>query len=123
MPVAHPPSDAANLPTVPADRLQAWREGAEAVAAVRATRADPSLARRKRSMKGLHAGVGWRPRRIPHAPARRRSGRGSFSWRRLARLACTGNTAFWNVPLRPRRGIGALIALLALGHAGPLSPP
>lgn len=140
------------------DMLQAWREGADVVSAVRASRADEPLAKRlgtrlfyrlvnagspvpipvdagdfrlmdrrvvealkalterNRFMKGLYAWVGFRTRQIPYTPARRRSGRSTFSLRRLARLAFTGITAFSNVPLRLWSGIGALIALLALAY-------
>jgi polyisoprenyl-phosphate glycosyltransferase len=75
-----------------------------------------SLPERNRFMKGLYAWVGFETRILPYTPHERRSGRSSFSLRRLARLAFTGITAFSNLPLRIWSGIGAAIATGALGY-------
>jgi polyisoprenyl-phosphate glycosyltransferase len=138
--------------------LAGWREGADTVCAVRATRADESLAKRlgshwfyrivnagspvpipvdagdfrlmdrqvvnallslperNRFLKGLYAWVGFKTTFLPYTPAPRASGRSSFSLRRLVSLALTGLTAFSTLPLRLWSGLGALVALLAIGY-------
>jgi glycosyltransferase involved in cell wall biosynthesis len=77
-----------------------------------------ALPERNRFMKGLYAWVGFKTRIIPYLPEPRRSGRSTYSTRRLAALAFTGITAFSNLPLRIAGGVGALIALLALAFGG-----
>jgi len=74
-----------------------------------------SLPERNRFMKGLYAWVGFRTEIIDYLPAERLSGQSSFSMKSLTRLAFTGITAFTNVPLRLWSGVGALIALGAIG--------
>jgi glycosyltransferase involved in cell wall biosynthesis len=74
-----------------------------------------SLPERNRFMKGLYAWVGFRNEIIDYLPSERLSGQSSFSMRSLTRLAFTGITAFTNVPLRLWSGVGALIALGAIG--------
>jgi glycosyltransferase involved in cell wall biosynthesis len=75
-----------------------------------------SLPERNRFMKGLYAWVGFDTRFVTYMPTPRHSGRSSFSLGRLARLAFTGLTAFSNFPLRVWSGVGAVIALLAMGY-------
>lgn len=74
-----------------------------------------SLPERNRFMKGLYAWVGFRTEIIDYHPAERQAGHSSFSLRSLARLALTGVTAFSNVPLRLWSGVGAVIAVGAIG--------
>ena len=75
-----------------------------------------ALPERNRFMKGLYAWVGFDCRFVPYSPAPRAQGRSRFSLRRLARFALTGVTAFSNFPLRLWSGVGASIALIALGY-------
>jgi polyisoprenyl-phosphate glycosyltransferase len=75
-----------------------------------------SLPERNRFMKGLYAWVGFDTRFVPYTPPPRRDGRTRFSLRRLIRLALTGITAFSNFPLRVWSGVGAAVALFALGY-------
>jgi glycosyltransferase involved in cell wall biosynthesis len=74
-----------------------------------------SLPERNRFMKGLYAWVGFRNEIIDYLPSERLSGQSRFSMKSLTRLAFTGITAFTNVPLRLWSGVGALIALGAIG--------
>ena len=74
-----------------------------------------SLPERNRFMKGLYAWVGFRTEIIDYVPAERQAGHSSFSLRSLVHLALTGVTAFSNVPLRLWSGVGALIAVGAIG--------
>jgi glycosyltransferase involved in cell wall biosynthesis len=74
------------------------------------------LPERNRFMKGLYAWVGFHTVAIPYVPDPRHAGRSSFSLGRLVRLAFTGVTSFTNAPLRWWSGIGATIALAALGY-------
>jgi glycosyltransferase involved in cell wall biosynthesis len=74
-----------------------------------------SLPERNRFMKGLYAWVGFRTEIIDYVPAERLAGQSSFSLRSLVHLALTGVTAFSNVPLRLWSGVGALIAVGAIG--------
>ncbi len=74
-----------------------------------------ALPERNRFMKGLYAWVGFRTEVLPYTPLPRHSGKSSFSLRRLAALAFTGITAFTNAPLRVWSGVGAVVALGALG--------
>ncbi len=74
-----------------------------------------SLPERNRFMKGLYAWVGFRTEIIDYVPAERQAGHSSFSLRSLAHLALTGVTAFSNVPLRLWSGVGAVIAVGAIG--------
>jgi len=75
------------------------------------------LPERNRFMKGLYAWVGFNTVVLPYTPAPRHAGRSTFSLRRLSKLAFTGITAFTNLPLRLWSGLGAVIALVALGFA------
>ena len=142
------------LPTL----LQGWKDGADAVCAVRDTRADESWAKRlgtrlfyrivnagspvpipadagdfrlldrrvvnallalperNRFLKGLYAWVGFRTQFVPYTPDARVAGKSSFSMARLLGLALTGLTAFSTLPLRLWGGVGALVALTAIGY-------
>jgi glycosyltransferase involved in cell wall biosynthesis len=75
-----------------------------------------SLPERNRFLKGLYAWVGFRTQFLPYTPAIRQSGRSTFSFTRLLSLALTGLTAFSSLPLRLWGGLGALIALAAIGY-------
>jgi glycosyltransferase involved in cell wall biosynthesis len=75
-----------------------------------------SLPERNRFMKGLYAWVGFRTEVIEYMPGERLAGESSFSLRSLARLAFTGVTAFTNFPLRLWSGVGAVVALGAIGY-------
>ena len=75
-----------------------------------------ALPERNRFLKGLYAWVGFRTEFIPFTPAPRAHGRSSFSVPRLLGLALTGVTAFSTLPLRLWSGIGAFVALLAMGY-------
>jgi glycosyltransferase involved in cell wall biosynthesis len=138
--------------------LAGWRAGADAVSAVRDTRADESWAKRlgthlfyrivnagspmpipadagdfrlmdrrvvdallalperNRFLKGLYAWVGFRTEFIRYTPAPRASGHSSFSMTRLLGLALTGVTAFSTLPLRLWSGLGAVVAVGAMGY-------
>ncbi|MDE2393973.1 MAG: glycosyltransferase family 2 protein [Burkholderiales bacterium] len=74
------------------------------------------LPERNRFLKGLYAWVGFRTEFIEYLPAERHEGASSFSLRRLFALALTGVTSFSNLPLRVWSGLGALVALGALGY-------
>jgi glycosyltransferase involved in cell wall biosynthesis len=82
-------------------------------AVVEALRALPE---RNRFMKGLYAWVGFRTEVIEYMPAERMQGVSSFTLKRLTRLAFTGVTAFTNFPLRLWSGVGAVVAVVALGY-------
>jgi glycosyltransferase involved in cell wall biosynthesis len=75
-----------------------------------------ALPERNRFLKGLYAWVGFRTVFIPYTPAARAGGRSSFSFTRLLALALTGLTAFSSLPLRLWGGLGAAVALAALGY-------
>jgi len=75
------------------------------------------LPERNRFMKGLYAWVGFRTEVLPYTPTPRHAGQSSFSMKRLSSLAFTGVTAFTNAPLRLWSGLGAVVALAALGFA------
>jgi glycosyltransferase involved in cell wall biosynthesis len=75
-----------------------------------------ALPERNRFLKGLYAWVGFRTEYIPYTPAPRASGRSSFSATRLLGLALTGLTAFSNLPLRLWSGLGAVVAVGAIGY-------
>ena len=77
-----------------------------------------ALPERNRFLKGLYAWVGFRTTFIPYTPATRAHGRSSFSLARLVALAITGLTAFSTLPLRLWGGLGAVIALAAMGYGG-----
>ena len=140
--------------------LQGWRNGADAVCAVRDTRADETwlkrlgtrlfyrivnagstmpipadagdfrlmdrrvvdallaLPERNRFLKGLYAWVGFRTEFIRYPPAPRAGGQTTFSFTRLLGLALTGVTAFSTLPLRLWSGLGALVAVCAIGYGG-----
>jgi polyisoprenyl-phosphate glycosyltransferase len=138
--------------------LAGWRAGADAVCAVRESRADESwlkrlgtglfyrivnagspmpiptdagdfrlmdrrvvdallaLPERNRFLKGLYAWVGFQTEFIRYTPDPRASGHSSFSLTRLLGLALTGVTAFSNLPLRLWSGLGATVAVCAIGY-------
>jgi glycosyltransferase involved in cell wall biosynthesis len=75
-----------------------------------------ALPERNRFLKGLYAWVGFRTEFIPYTPAPRAHGRSSFSVTRLLALALTGVTAFSTLPLRLWSGVGAIVALTAMGY-------
>ena len=75
-----------------------------------------ALPERNRFMKGLYAWVGYRTEVIDYMPGERLAGESSFSIKGLTRLAFTGVTAFTNFPLRLWSGVGALVAICALGY-------
>ncbi len=77
-----------------------------------------ALPERNRFLKGLYAWVGFRTEYLPYTPAARASGKTRFSPLRLLGLALTGMTAFSTLPLRLWGGIGAGVALLAIGYGG-----
>lgn len=77
-----------------------------------------SLPERNRFLKGLYAWVGYRTEFIRYVPLARASGSSSFSLARLLALALTGVTAFSTLPLRLWSGLGALIAVAAIGYGG-----
>ena len=77
-----------------------------------------ALPERNRFLKGLYAWVGFRTEFIRYEPAPRASGQSSFSFARLLALALTGLTAFSNLPLRLWSGLGALVAVCAIGYGG-----
>jgi glycosyltransferase involved in cell wall biosynthesis len=74
------------------------------------------LPERNRFLKGMYAWVGFRTLAIPYLPDARHSGRSSYSFGRLVRLAFTGVTSFTNAPLRWWSGIGVAIAMAALAY-------
>ncbi len=75
-----------------------------------------ALPERNRFLKGLYAWVGFRTQYIPYTPSPRAAGRSSFSFTRLLGLALTGLTAFSNLPLRLWSGLGAVVAVGAIGY-------
>jgi glycosyltransferase involved in cell wall biosynthesis len=75
-----------------------------------------ALPERNRFLKGLYAWVGFRTQFVPYTPAPRAAGRSSFSPARLIGLALTGITAFSTLPLRLWSGLGAAVALCAIGY-------
>lgn len=77
-----------------------------------------SLPERNRFLKGLYAWVGFRTSFIPYTPAPRAQGQTRFSPARLLALALTGVTAFSTLPLRLWSGLGAAVALAAIGYGG-----
>ena len=77
-----------------------------------------SLPERNRFLKGLYAWVGFRTEYIPYTPVPRAHGRSRFSMLRLLALALTGVTAFSTLPLRLWSGVGAAVALCAMGYGG-----
>ena len=77
-----------------------------------------ALPERNRFLKGLYAWVGFRTELMPYVPAPRTQGHSSFSPMRLLHLALTGLTSFSTLPLRLWSGLGAVVALAALGYGG-----
>ena len=75
-----------------------------------------ALPERNRFLKGLYAWVGFHTVFLPYTPAARTAGRSSFSFTRLLGLALTGLTAFSSLPLRLWGGLGAAVALAAMGY-------
>jgi polyisoprenyl-phosphate glycosyltransferase len=77
-----------------------------------------ALPERNRFLKGLYAWVGFHTEYLPYTPAPRANGKTSFSPLRLMGLALTGLTAFSTLPLRLWGGVGAVVALAAMGYGG-----
>jgi glycosyltransferase involved in cell wall biosynthesis len=75
-----------------------------------------ALPERNRFLKGLYAWVGYRTEFVRYMPAPRAEGRSSFSPGRLIGFAVTGLTAFSTLPLRLWSGLGAFVALCAMGY-------
>lgn len=73
-----------------------------------------ALPERSRFMKGLYAWVGYKSIGIPFQVAERHSGRTTFNFRRLTRLAMMGLVAFTELPLRISTLIGLVISALAM---------
>jgi glycosyltransferase involved in cell wall biosynthesis len=74
------------------------------------------LPERARFMKGLYAWVGFRSVPIEYEPGPRASGRSSFGFGNLLRLAVAGLTSFSTLPLRAVSVVGALVSIVALGY-------
>lgn len=74
------------------------------------------LPERARFMKGLYAWVGFRSVPIEYEPGPRASGRSSFGFGNLFRLALAGLTSFSTLPLRAVSVVGALVSIVALGY-------
>jgi polyisoprenyl-phosphate glycosyltransferase len=73
-----------------------------------------ALPERSRFMKGLYAWVGYRSIGIPFQVEERRSGRTTFNFRRLTRLAVMGMVAFSELPLRISAIIGLVISIISI---------
>ncbi len=73
-----------------------------------------ALPERSRFMKGLYAWVGYKTIGIPFQVEERHSGRSTFNYRRLTRLAVMGMVAFTELPLRISAVIGLAISILAI---------
>ena len=73
-----------------------------------------SLPERSRFMKGLYAWVGYKSIGIPFQVEERRSGRSTFNFRRLTRLAIMGMVAFTELPLRISTIAGLIISFLSI---------
>lgn len=73
-----------------------------------------ALPERSRFMKGLYAWVGYKSVGIPFQVEERRSGRTTFNFRRLTRLALMGMVAFTELPLRISAIIGLLISIISI---------
>lgn len=72
---------------------------------------------RTRFMKGLYSWVGFQSVAVPFRVEKRRAGKSSHPFRRLAELAITGITSFSDIPLRVWGLIGLIISLFSLGTA------
>lgn len=73
-----------------------------------------ALPERSRFMKGLYAWVGYKSIGIPFQVEERRSGRTTFNFRRLTRLAIMGMVAFSELPLRISAMIGLVISIISI---------
>ncbi|MFT3930461.1 MAG: glycosyltransferase family 2 protein [Spongiibacteraceae bacterium] len=73
-----------------------------------------ALPERSRFMKGLYAWVGYKTIGIPFQVEERHSGRTTFNYRRLTRLAVMGIVAFTELPLRISAIVGLVISILAM---------
>jgi len=73
-----------------------------------------ALPERSRFMKGLYAWVGYKTIGIPFQVEERHSGRTTFNYRRLTRLAVMGMVAFTELPLRISAIIGLVISILCI---------
>jgi len=76
-----------------------------------------ALPERSRFMKGLYAWVGFKSIGIPFQVEERRSGRSTFNFRRLTRLAMMGMVAFSELPLRISALIGLVISAISIVYA------
>lgn len=75
-----------------------------------------TLPEKNRYMKGLYAWVGFKSIGIHFAELERKSGKSSFNFKALSKLALSGLTAFSNLPLRACIAFGALLALCSLAY-------
>lgn len=73
-----------------------------------------ALPERSRFMKGLYAWVGYKTIGIPFQVEERYSGRTTFNFRRLTRLAVIGMVAFTELPLRISAIAGLVISLISI---------
>jgi polyisoprenyl-phosphate glycosyltransferase len=73
-----------------------------------------ALPERSRFMKGLYAWVGYKTVGIPFQVEERHSGRTTFNFRRLTRLAIMGMVAFSELPLRISAIVGLVISVIAM---------
>jgi glycosyltransferase involved in cell wall biosynthesis len=73
-----------------------------------------ALPERSRFMKGLYAWVGYKSIGIPFQVEERRSGRTTFNFRRLTRLAIMGMVAFSELPLRISAITGLVISIISI---------
>ena len=130
-------ADLQHPPTVIAEMLALWKNGADMVIAVRRTRATDSwlrhlisrafyhlfdrkvvraivsLPERNPFMKGITSWVGFRQECLPFDVANRASGRSAWSLLSLLRYAWNGVTSFSTLPLRVWSILGVLIAGIA----------
>lgn len=73
-----------------------------------------ALPERSRFMKGLYAWVGYKTIGVPFQVEERHSGRTTFNFRRLTRLAVMGIVAFTELPLRISAIVGLVISIVAM---------
>lgn len=73
-----------------------------------------ALPERSRFMKGLYAWVGYKTIGIPFRVEERHSGRTTFNFRRLTRLAIMGMVAFSELPLRISAIVGLVISIISI---------
>ncbi|MEH6834395.1 MULTISPECIES: glycosyltransferase family 2 protein [Falsihalocynthiibacter] len=73
-----------------------------------------ALPERNRFMKGLYGWIGFKTKAVPIEMKQRTSGRSSFGFSALFKLALTGITSFTNFPLRVWTGVGSVLAILSI---------